>query len=229
MTIAEKITRAKTDYDEVYEAGKKAEYDRFWDNYQSKGEVVNYTGAFHGLRWDNEVFTPKYDIKPSNAYMMFRESNIKGDLVEILSALGVKLDFSACTILQYTFTLCRITRIGTVYAPKAVELADTFSYSYYLETIDKIIIGENQRCNNSCFHSCSALKNITFEGIIGNSINFQWCPLSKASITNIIEHLSGTATGQTCTFNKAAKETAFTDDEWSALIGTKTNWTFSLV
>ena len=28
---------------------------------------------------------------------------------------------------------------------------------------------------------------------------------------------------------KAAKEAAFTDDEWAALIATKPNWTFALV
>ena len=43
MDIAEKVLRAKTDLDDVYEAGKKAEYDAFWDEYQDYG---NRTGCF---------------------------------------------------------------------------------------------------------------------------------------------------------------------------------------
>jgi hypothetical protein len=31
------------------------------------------------------------------------------------------------------------------------------------------------------------------------------------------------------TFNKTAKESTFTADEWAALIATKSNWTFSLL
>jgi len=83
MTITEKIARAKTDYDEVYEAGyakgqaegggdyaqgfeagKQAEYDRFWDNYQQNGERTNYFGAFSGSAWSKETFKPKYTIRP---------------------------------------------------------------------------------------------------------------------------------------------------------------------
>ena len=52
--------------------------------------------------------------------------------------------------------------------------------------------------------------------------------LTKSSITNIVNVLSPTVTGQTATFNKAAKEAAFTDDEWEELIATKPNWTFNL-
>jgi hypothetical protein len=45
----------------------------------------------------------------------------------------------------------------------------------------------------------------------------------------VITALSTTATGKTVTFSKTAKQNAFTDAEWAALIATKQNWTFTLV
>ena len=39
MNITEKVLRQKQDFDDVYEAGKKAEYDAFWDAFQDNGNV----------------------------------------------------------------------------------------------------------------------------------------------------------------------------------------------
>jgi hypothetical protein len=79
----------------------------------------------------------------------------------------------------------------------------------------------------------SYLKNVIFEGTIGCDFNMSIAPiLSKASITNIIEHLSTTTSGLSVTLSKAAVETAFgstTSAEWTSLIATKSNWTISLV
>jgi hypothetical protein len=53
--------------------------------------------------------------------------------------------------------------------------------------------------------------------------------LNKASIESIISVLSTTTTGLSITLSKTAVNNAFTTDEWNALIGTRTNWTISLV
>lgn len=66
------------------------------------------------------------------------------------------------------------------------------------------------------------------QGIITHSISFEWLTLSKESIASIINALSDTATAQTVTFKKTAKE-LFTDDEWESLISAKLNWSFSLL
>ena len=132
--------------------------------------------------------------------------------------------------MQYMFQWAETNHIGVIdMSYMGDRTQGMLGYTYYLHTIDKIIVTERVIFSSDAFSNSTALANITFEGVIGNSINFQWSPLSKASITNIVEHLSSTATGQTCTFKKSAKEAAFTDDEWSALIANKTNWTFSLV
>ncbi|MBE6965534.1 MAG: hypothetical protein E7441_05815 [Ruminococcaceae bacterium] len=66
-------------------------------------------------------------------------------------------------------------------------------------------------------------------GVINHSISFEWLTLSKESITSIVNALSDSATGQTITFKKSAKEAAFTDTEWTELIATKPNWTLALL
>lgn len=226
MSIANRLTTIAENEIKVYEAGiedgKQAEYDRFWGNYKLDGMC-----AFAGSGWNNETFKPKNDIVPSTAYMMFRYSNIQGDLVHILENLGVVLDFSKCYSLQYTFQNTKFTRIGEIVAK--TNFIEGFSNNPQLETIDKIVTTSSITYGNASFSGCTGLKNITFEGEIGNTINFQWCPLTKESITSIINALSATKTGQTATFKQTAKEAAFTDDEWATLIATKSNWTISLV
>lgn len=62
-----------------------------------------------------------------------------------------------------------------------------FQYSK-LKTIRKLIVKESNGLSDQ-FTGCSALKHITFEGVIGQRIDFQWCPLSRTSIDNIFDHL----------------------------------------
>ena len=47
---------------DVYEAGKQAEYDRFWDIYQENGKRVRYDNAFTGDCWVDAIYNPKYPI-----------------------------------------------------------------------------------------------------------------------------------------------------------------------
>ena len=178
-------------------AGKKAEYDAFWDDFQQNGERKYYMYAF-AYRW-GKSYNPKYPLeKMAQCTYMFYYSQVTDTLVDIdVSGLNISSMFESAT---------------------------------QLHTIRKIIMSESITMGlTSAFKNASSLKNITIEGIIGNSINFQWCPLTKESITSVVNALSSTTTGQTVTFKKTAKEAAFTDDEWSALIANKTNWTFSLV
>jgi hypothetical protein len=97
---------------------------------------------------------------------------------------------------------------------------------------------------SSTFKGCANLKNIVFEGVIGEDINFQWSTkLTEASIRSIITHLSDTASGKTLTLSKVAVDNAFmfsgdggdvpgTDESnpyWPQLRDSKPNWTITLV
>lgn len=247
MSRAADIARAKADIDAVYAdgfaEGKQAEYDAFWDFYQKKGAETNYAFTFSGSGWNENTFKPKYDMQPTNANHMFRNirhSEWAGlDLVALLEASGVQLDFSKCTDFGATFQWAGITRIGTVDTRSATLVSTTFGYMSSLSTLDKLVVHAGLSYTNT-FINDSALENLTIEGTIGqNGFNVQWSKkLNKPSITSIINALSTTTSGLTVTLSKTAVNNAFattagagdgsTSAEWLALVGTRSNWTIAL-
>ncbi len=200
MSIADKLTQIAENEQAVFDAGKKSEYDTFWDSYQENGNKVAYRLAFFGSGWNDTTFRPKYPMKmykgqqQMQAFYYFRGTHI-----------DVDIDF------------------------RAVGNAQVFQSASLLKTISKLIVTDEVTYTN-WFAGCTALEDITIEGTIGNDISFSDCALlTKGSIESIIDALSGTVTGKTLTVNAAAKQAAFTDSEWAVLIGTKPNWTISLV
>lgn len=200
MSIADKLKRIAENEQAVFEAGKKSEYDTFWDSYQENGNKIAYRLAFFGSGWNDTTFRPKYPMKmykgqqQMQAFYYFRGTHI-----------DVDIDF------------------------RAVGNAQVFQSASLLKTISKLIVTDEVTYTN-WFAGCTALEDITIEGTIGNDISFSDCALlTKGSIESIIDALSGTVTGKTLTVNAAAKQAAFTDSEWAVLIGTKPNWTISLV
>ena len=93
-----------------------------------------------------------------------------------------------------------------------------------VETIDKLIVSENTHFSNTTFDNASYLKNITFEGEIGMSINFKWSPLTTESVQSIIDHLKDLTglTAQTLTL-KAIVGANLTDEQKATI--TAKNWT----
>ena len=66
----------------------------------------------------------------------------------------------------------------------------TFLSAKHLKSIELIKLGDNRTSDfNATFNGCSVLEEIRFDGVIPNSIDFSPCPLSVASLKNIIEHL----------------------------------------
>ena len=208
--------------------GKQVEYDRFWDAYQQNGSRTNFEYAFSGLGWTDETFKPKYDIKASNVYMMFRGCKIT-DLRE--EAIGVSMDFSGCTNFGYCFAYSSFK-----YLPK-IDLSSAASTTSAFDSFDgtdlSLIVSERTVFVSSTFNYALKIINLTIEGTIAKSVYLQHSTkLSKASITSVINVLSSTTSGQTLTLSKTAVESAFgstTAAEWTALVATKSNWTISLV
>lgn len=219
--------------------GVKTEYDRFWDAYQKNGRRTNYDYAF--TRWAAEAFRPKYSIAPTGpADHMFWECGI-GDLAAILRKQNVTMDTSDATSVNYMFAGSAMTHIPEVSLLSAGNGAfAVFNYNVNLVEIEKVILKDDGAMTFVLwFEMCNKLTRITFEGVIGQDINFQWSPLSATSINSVITHLSDTATGKTATFMRSAVNTAFetaagaadgaTSQVWLDLIATKPNWTISLV
>lgn len=231
--------------EDVYEAGKKAEHDAFWDIFQSNGNLTSYSYAFAYGKWNDDTFRPKYDIKPTSAVYMFAYNNTDStgtnsqycisDLKACLEKAGVTLDTSNATYMNQMFYMGNgYTHIPAISFESCTALNATFYGCRQLQTIDKLIFkadGANTVTTNSWdspFGQCISLKNIVIEGTIGDNIDFSVSPLTKASITSVINALSPTSTKKSATFKKSAKEKAFTDDEWADLIKTKPNWNILL-
>ena len=190
MSIAEKF---EVIADAVYEKGKQAEYDRFWDSYQENGNKRFYGYAF--AYWNDEVFKPKYtimtDVNANRSNFMFGYAT----LTEIMTPL-----YFYDTTSNSTFYYCN----------KCVKIGD--------DTGGGIWVTRN-RLYTSNFATCKVLEEIRFldynekgeyvPSEIGNSISFSDCSLlSVASMKNIINHLVNLKqeglTSQTLTFHTDA-------------------------
>lgn len=222
----------------VFEAGKKSEYDAFWDAYQTNGNRVRYINGFSGWGWNNDTFRPKYSMFPAEAsemFWFFRGAEIH----TWMEANGIVLDFSNCTSVDNIFQYSAVEHLTVLDFSKANRIYYCFFNSTNLQTIEKLVVAESEFFQNA-FHYCVSLVNLTIEGTIGqNGLNLSWSPLSKASLTSVVNALSSTTTGLTVILRLSAVNTAFettagaadgsTSDEWTALIATKSNWTINLI
>ena len=195
MSIAEKLTTIADNQNKVYEAGKQAEYDAFWDAYQENGQRTNYALAFFNRGWNDTTFCPKYDIiAVGNANSLFAFSKFTDTKVAInlTGATNINALFQNCTVMH---------------------------------TIRKLIVSNTTPFSSNSFDNCSALENITIEGTIAVSIGFPHSSLlttdSVNSIINALKDLTG-ATSQTLTFHATVVEKL--TDEQKATITAK-NWT----
>ena len=209
MSIAEKLTTVAENVPKVYEAGKKAEWDAFWDTYQKLGVSQAYTQAFYTNRWTDENYKPKYPFICTSCASMYNSCRISDTLVDI--------DVSACSDTPYLFgyvsSLVTIRKLivseNTMYTSSFVDLKNLENLTIEGE------IGQN-----------------------GFNVQWSK-KLSGKSIVSIIEALSSETSGLTVTLSQTAvtnmtfpitsKQTKITYDSWETLIATKSNWTISLV
>ncbi|MBQ3118162.1 MAG: hypothetical protein IJC10_00155 [Clostridia bacterium] len=222
------------------EDGRYAQYKEFWNSYLSG--LSNYgqaKRAFGSRGWNNKTFKPPIGttLNPVNAELYFAEANIT-DLRGILKERNVTLDLSKmqyCAQFAYYST---ITNFPVIDMTSVTNRTSMFEGCSKMVTIEKLNFGNKTTANTSMFNGCTALKNIVIEGVIATTISFSSSPLTKDSITSIVNALSTTATGKTLTLKKTAVNEAFgidVDDETTYPEGSKfyelrhskDNWTFS--
>lgn len=177
--IADKFITIAENVPKVYDAGKTAEYDRLWDNLTVNGTRKGYDYAFCGEGWNDDIFN--IPLK----YLPLKPTNA-----------------------QYMFRGCSATVIPSVDFTNCSTLNLTYGYARDAITIGTVKLrsdGTNTLTNP--FTYCDELQNITFDGVIGNSLSFgRSSKLSSESIDNIIDHLADLtgATAQTITFNSSS-------------------------
>ena len=190
MSVADKLTTVAENVPKVFEAGKQAEYDRFWDILQNKGEPANYyykfsySSATYG--WTDDNYNPKYPIVCG-----------KG------TTAGMALFYSNKAITD--------TKVPIIAQGSTIQSA--FANADNLTTIRSLSVHEGVLFSTS-FVNCSGLKHIIFEGVIGSSIDFSYSPsLTVESMKSVILHLkdySGTS-------NEFSHSIKFTENRWNAL------------
>ncbi len=75
MSIADKLAVIAMNEQRVYEAGKQAELNAFWETFQEGGNRNSYLYAFRGAYWKDVFYNPKYPIV--------------GDMQQVFIASGV--------------------------------------------------------------------------------------------------------------------------------------------
>ena len=190
MSIAEKLTKVAENVPKVYEAGKKSEYDAFWDAIQQNGTKKRYQSTFDSSAWNDKVFKPKYDIRPTTAKEMFRAARFT-DLKACFENSGVVLDTSDCTDFDMTFYYGTYGHIPEIDTRSATNLLSIFCGAD-AHTIDKWILKDDgsQKFNQNTF-THNSLKNLVVEGVIGqNQLSFANCTnLTHDSLLSILNAL----------------------------------------
>ena len=231
MSIAEKLTTVAENVPKVYEAGQKSEYDRFWDNFQNYGTRTVYSCSF-GSGWTAETLKPKYDLRPTSAYMMFHNNMdqwiLIDDFVEHCNNLGIVLDMSNCTNAQYGFTMLRTKHLGILDMRKCTSTSNIFYNNTKIVTIDEYICSETTQFHSTTFEGATNLTNITFGGVIGKSANFSKnTKLTVASLNSIISCLKDlTGTGTTLTLTLGTTNLNKLSDSEKA-VATQKGWTLA--
>ena len=224
--------------DDVYEAGKKAEYDKMWDVLQPEG-ITYYNSKFNGQNFNFDNFYPKRDIRPvgnaSQIFYAWEIGNCRGDFKARLEECGVVLDTSQATNLGMAFNYSHMDNLPIIDCTGlTTDCNSVFANSWGdLKTIEKIILKDTVKCTN-WFTNATGLENVIFEGTIGeNGLNVSYCKkLSAISLESIINTLSATTTttGLTVTLPSTAEanyDAVKGAGAWDSLVATRSNWTIA--
>lgn len=190
MSIADKLTTIAENEQKIYDKGRQDEYSDFWDAFQWNGTRGNYIYGF--ARWNQEYARPKYKVIPTSSadHLFVGSGKLKKieskyfDLSQVPyvangGASGYASAFNGCTELEEIEDLN--------FAPSTYNAA--FAYSRKLHTIARVVVDEKVTFIDA-FMRTDKLANISFDGVIGQDIDFRYSPLlTDASLNNITEHL----------------------------------------
>lgn len=188
MTLEQKLTAIAQNCPKLYEAGKQS----FWDSYQPHEEYAGYYDCsylFAGLAWTDGNFNPTIiPEKISRAYMMFAKNNITD--LRMLPPLSINSS-------QYMFYQNKSTRhVGQIVSTSPTDILYGVFAECMVETVEKLTVSQTNRFRDT-FIGATELRQIRFDGVIGNAISFADCSqLSEESVQSVIDHLAD-LTGQT--------------------------------
>lgn len=226
---------AGAQWNDGFERGKKAEYDRFWDTLQHGGGRTDYQFAFCNQSsalpgWTADTFEPKYSMRPTNLQHTFRYwVDGQVDFGALFADRGLEFDTSDCVSFLQTWQDANgIVRMPVIDTSKATNISYAFAMRK-LVTFDKFIPPKTKLQNNikTAFNGCYALENIVVEGDILQDINFSYSSkLTHDSLMSIIGALTNNTEGTTLTCTLGKENLAKITDSEKA-IATEKGWTLA--
>lgn len=197
-TVKDEAIKLRKNIDAVYEAGQKAEYDRFWDALQNYGAKEICKCQFYES-WTNENFKPKYTLYASTQTF---SNNSDGSLNRSTSiidlreeTLGVKVDWSLCDNFNYILRYAKTVYLDVVDMTNAVYGWTFLSGASKLEYVKKVILPIKPIAFANNGFAQSSLKEIRFEGHFQGDIGLiygEWSLESLKSALTALMDYSGT-------------------------------------
>lgn len=219
------------DIPKVYDAGKQAEYDEFWDMFQKNGSRTDYAYGFYG--WDGSKLKPKYNIVlTGSANSVFRATTGVKSFPKHLEECGVIVDSSKATTLSDFFQASTIEEISEFDGSSSNTYDYMFSGCPYLKSIRKLKLKPNPTYGSPYLYMFSSvLETLIVEGGIGkNGFNVSPCSkLTHESLMSIINCLVDKTTdtsGTTWTVTLGSTNLAKLTDSEKA-IATQKGWTLA--
>ena len=171
----------EVDMTPAFEAGQKAEYDRFWDAFQDNGNRTVYDYAFRDWAGCEEI-KPKYPIRTKGLYnTFFRCFKLKQLPKEVYPADG---SFDICyAAFAQCYALEKIEFDMPIKTTNLNGMSSIFSQCYKLVSIGKITVDGLPYDFTSTFYMCNALENVTFGGTIAGNLSFYHS--SKLSLDSV--------------------------------------------
>lgn len=158
MSIADKLVVIAENEQKVFDAGKKAKYDAFWDAYQKNGNRRQYDYAFYNF-WDDITYNPKYPIVvTSTSGYIYAANDITSTKVPItIDTATANYLFYACRALK-TIPSIKVTS-------KVSGLTGWFNLCPELEEI--YFTDDSEIANDVRFFDCEKLTHASLLSIIG--------------------------------------------------------------
>lgn len=221
MSISDKLKTIAENEQKVYDKGRTDGYDAglvaMWDAITGKGK--RYTGErmFAYADFTNIEELPYPVVITDSAYRMFY--SYYGKKMPRPQYIDLsKMDKTKTVQQIFSWIAERIENgwsksvvIPDYGLPAMDDYGSAFSSSSSIGTITLLRVHEGT-IFTSTFNSCSNLKNISFEGVIGRSISFTSCPLTVESMKNIILHLKNyKGTANEGTYTLTLKDTCKTE------------------
>lgn len=215
-------------YTEGYEAGKQKSKNDFWRGFTNNGARKSYYSAFFRTDFSGETI-PEGLCRPQYLNATFRAMDrmfhtYQG--IELPKGIDTSLLVDGENIGSQVFALSKLIEIADIGIPASSVMTSWYLDCYSLITIEKIRVNENTTYSTA-FRDCGKLENVTFEGVIGQNIDFSDSPLTRKSALSVINHLkdvSGTGTTLTVTFSSTTK-VLLTDEDKA--IATQKGWTIA--